>query len=209
MASERKDCVEHKWIPLLGRDKRKSVPTFLFTCVHCGDLKVGTRTIKISRYRMDMGELPINSVAAINLMNPPTADPDDLTASAASGLIIKATVATNDIGVGAPLYMNSSGQLQSANADTSATSPCIALAIDAGTGADKRVLVHGVFRLNSWNWTTGPGTASLIYLETSTGIKPLTQTKPSATDQVIQPVGWALNANCIYFNPSMIYMTHS
>ena len=200
MASERKDCVEHKWIPLLGRDKRKSVPTFLFTCVHCGDLKVGTRTIKISRYRMDMGELPINSVAGINLMNPPTAD------ATASGLIIKATVATNDIGAGAPLYMNSSGQLESADATTSATSPCIALAIDGEAGGDKRVLVHGVFKLKSWNWTTGPGTASVIYLNTSTGT--LTQTKPSGTDQVIQPVGWALNADCVYFNPSMIYMTH-
>ena len=200
MASERKDCVEHKWIPLLGRDKRKSVPTFLFTCVHCGDLKVGTRTIKISRYRMDMGELPINSVAAINLMNPPTID------ATASGLIIKATVAVNGQGAGAPLYMNSSGQLESADATTSATSPCIALAIDAGTGGDKRVLVHGVFKLNSWSWTTGPGTASIIYLNTSTGT--LTQTKPSGTDQVIQPVGWALNADWMYFNPSMIYMTH-
>jgi hypothetical protein len=201
MASERKDCVEHKWIPLLGRDKRKSVPTFLFTCVHCGDLKVGTRTIKISRYRMDMGELPINSVAGINLMNPPAHN-----GNIVSGLIIKATVATNSQGVGAPLYINSSGQFESANASIISTSPCVALAVDAGTGGDKRVLVHGVLRVNSWSWTTGPGVSSVIYLNTSTGT--LTQTKPSATDQVIQPVGWALNADCVYFNPSMIYMTH-
>jgi hypothetical protein len=184
----------------LGVDKKKSVPTFLFTCLKCGDLKVGTQTIKISRFRLDMGELPINSVAAINLMNPPTVD------TTASGLIIKATVDTNAEGIGAPLYMKANGNLSTANATTSATTPSVALAMDTGTGANKRVLVHGVLRLDSWSWTTGPGTSSLIYVSTTTGT--LTQTKPSGTDEVIQPVGWALSADSIYFNPSVIYLTH-
>jgi hypothetical protein len=52
----------HKWIPLLGRVGKKNVPTSLFTCLKCGDLKVGTRTIKISRYRLDMGDKPIKSI---------------------------------------------------------------------------------------------------------------------------------------------------
>lgn len=196
---EREECPKHKWIPLLGMDKKKTVSTALFTCLRCGDMKVGTQTIKISRYRLDMGELPINSVAAIKLMNEPTVD------ATASGLIIMATVDTNDQGIGAPLYMAADGHLNTANATTSATAPCVALAMDSGTGS-KRVLLHGVLRLDTWNWTTGPGTSGLIYVATSTGT--LTQTRPSGTDEVIQPIGWALSDDCIYFTPSMIYLTH-
>lgn len=196
---EKRDCTEHKWIPLLGSDEGKAVSTFLFTCVNCGDLKVGTQTIKISRFRMDMGELPINSVAGIKLMNPPT---EDLTAS---GLIITATVGTNDEGIGAPLFMAANGHLNTANAIISANAPCLALAMDTGTGS-KRVLLHGVLRVNAWDWATGPGTSGLIYLSTVTGT--LTQTPPSGTDEVIQPVGWALSSDCIYFAPSMMYLTH-
>ena len=72
---EKTDCKKHKWIPLLGVDKKKSIPTSLFTCLKCGDLKVGVETIKISRFRLDMGELPINSVAGIRLIETPVADP--------------------------------------------------------------------------------------------------------------------------------------
>jgi len=197
--AEKLDCKKHKWIPLLGNDNGKSVPTFLFTCLRCGDLKVGTQTIKISRFRLDMGELPMNSIAAIKLMNEPTVD------TTASGLIVTATVDTNSQGIGAPLFMASDGHLDTANATTSATSPCVALAMDTGTGSGKRILLHGVMRVDAWNWTTGPGTSSLIYLATSTGT--LTQTPPSATDQVVQPVGWALSDDCIYFTPSMMYLT--
>jgi hypothetical protein len=197
--AEKLDCTEHKWIPLLGNDNGKSVPTFLFTCLRCGDLKVGTQTIKISRFRLDMGELPMNSIAAIKLMNEPSVD------TTASGLIVTATVDTNAQGIGAPLFMASDGHLDTANATTSATAPCVALAMDTGTGSGKRILLHGVMRVDAWNWTTGPGTSSLIYLSTSTGT--LTQTPPSATDQVVQPVGWALSDDCIYFTPSMMYLT--
>lgn len=200
--TEKIECKDHNWIPLSGIDNGKTVPTSLFTCLKCGDLRVGAQTIKISRFRLDMGELPINNVTGIKLMNPPTAD---LTAS---GLIITATVDTNAQGVGAPLFMAADGHLDTADADTNATSPCVALALDAGTGADKRILVHGILKnVNSWNWTTGPGDNSLIYVSTDVGT--LTQTKPAvAENNVIQPVGWALSADCIYFAPSMIYLTY-
>jgi hypothetical protein len=200
MAREKEDCKNHKWIPLLGDNKGKSVPTALFTCLRCGDLKVGTQTIKISRYRLDMGELQMNSIAGIKLMNPPSVN---LTAS---GLIITATIDTNAEGIGAPLFMQANGHLSTASAVSSATAPCLALAMDTGTGS-KRVLLHGVLRVDAWNWTTGAGTNGLIYVSTTIGV--LTQTRPSGTDQVIQPVGWALSADCIYFTPSMMYLTHT
>jgi hypothetical protein len=196
MAQERADCKRHKWIPLLGNDKGKNVPTFLFTCLRCGDLKVGTQTIKISRYRLDMGGLPINSVAGIKLTNEPVT---------ASGLIIEASVdAVATLGM--PLYVvATTGHFDMADATTSNTSPAVALAIDTGNGDNKKVLLHGILKFGS-GWVTGPGKAGLIYIST-TGT--LTQTQPSGTNQVIQPVGWALASNCIYFNPSMMYLTHT
>jgi len=196
---EKTECTHHRWIPLLGMSKGKSVKTSLFTCLKCGDLRVGERTIKISRSRMDMGELPIYNVGGIRLMNPPTADTTE------SGLIVVATVDTNAQGIGAPLFMAADGNLDTANASASTTSPCVALALETGTGS-KKILVHGVLRRDAWAWTTGPGTSSLIYISTSVGT--LTQTQPSGTDQVIQPVGWALSADSIYFTPSVIYLTH-
>ena len=200
---EKTECIRHRWIPLLGIDKKRSVPTSLFTCLRCGDLKVGRRTIKISRFRLDMGELPINAVAGINLMNPPT---NDLTAS---GLIIKAYVETNITQIGTPLYMAANGHLIAANATTSAQSPCIALAMDTGSGDYKRILVHGIIRaVDAWNWTIGPGTSGLIYVSTTTGTLTQDITEFNGTNRVIQPVGWALNADCIYFAPSMMYLTH-
>jgi hypothetical protein len=47
----------------------------------------------------------------------------------------------------------------------------------------------------------------LIYLSTAAGT--LTQTQPSGTDDVVQPVAWAITDDCIFFNPSMIYFTHT
>ena len=198
MAGEKEDCKKHKWIPLLGIDKDKSVPTALFTCIRCGDLKVGTHTIKISRYRLDMGELPINSVAAIKLTNAP---------SPASGLIIEASVDASAT-LGMPLYMlASTGHFNNANASSSATSPAVALAVDTGSGNNKKVLLHGILRSNAWSWTIGPGHAGLIYLST-TGDLTQDQSSLNGTNQVTQPIGWALSSNCIYFAPSMIYLTH-
>ena len=127
---------------------------------------------------------------------------DDLS----SGLIVTMTVDTNAEGIGAPLFMAADGHLDTADADASTTSPCVALALETGTGS-KKVLLHGVMRNDGWNWTTGPGKASLIYASIVVGT--LTQTQPSATDEVIQPVGYALSDDVIYFCPSMIYFTHT
>ena len=188
----------------MGAYKGKNVPTSLFTCLKCGDLKVGKETIKISRFRLDMGELPIYNAAEIRLMNEPTSN------ATASGLIVTATVETNGQGIGAPLFMALNGQLSTADADTTTQAPCVALALETGTGS-KKILLHGVLRLDAWSWTTGPGDASLIYVSTDVEASgtSLTQTKPSGTDDVIQPVGWALTDDCIYFSPSMIYLTHT
>jgi hypothetical protein len=92
-----------------------------------------------------------------------------------------------------------------AKADSNATAPCTALALEAANGT-KKVLLIGTMRLDSWAWTMGPGELGLIYLAASAGT--LTQTKPTGTDDVVQPVGWALSDDCIFFCPSLFYATH-
>lgn len=56
-----KEC-SHKWVPLMGKDKGKLIKTSVFACLECGELKVGTHTIRISKNRLDMGNLPIKSI---------------------------------------------------------------------------------------------------------------------------------------------------
>lgn len=141
--------------------------------------------------------------AGLSGVNVPVEPADDL---GAYGLIAQMTVDTNAQGVGAPLFMAADGHLDTADADASTTSPCVALALETGTGS-KKVLLLGALRNDAWNWTTGPGAASLIYASTSTG--ELTQTKPTGADDVIQPIGWAMTDDMIWFCPSMTYITHT
>lgn len=54
----------HKWIPLLGKLGKKNVATSLFTCLKCGDLKVGKHTVRISAYRLDMDGKPIKNIGS-------------------------------------------------------------------------------------------------------------------------------------------------
>lgn len=193
---EKTECKKHKWIPLLGVEKRKSVPTSLFTCLRCGDLKVGIRTIKISRYRLDMGELPINSVAGIKLMEAPTND------QTASGLIVSMTYTTG-ITIGDLLYFKSDGKVYQADANGSSTYPVMGLALATANSGSNNVLLHGIYKdVNRYNFTVG----GVVYLSTTAGAE--TQTPPSATDNVIQVVGIAIHADRIYFNPSPDYITH-
>jgi len=67
----------HRWAPLLAKAGKKTVSTSLFTCLKCGDLKVGIQTIRISRFRLDMDQKPIVNLVIENR----TSDP----ASPASG----------------------------------------------------------------------------------------------------------------------------
>jgi hypothetical protein len=122
------------------------------------------------------------------------------------GIVTTMTVDTNAEGVGAPLFLAADGHLDTADADTIATAPCVALALETGTGS-KKVLLVGTLRVDAWNWTIGPGATSLIYLSETVGT--LTQTKPVTEDSVIQPVGFALTDDMIMFNPSMIFITHA
>ena len=145
------------------------------------------------------GDLDLNEY---NIVVKPSPSSDDT----ASGIIVTMTVDTNAEGIGAPLAMAADGHLDTADADSVDNMPCVALALEAGTGS-KKVLLYGVMRNDDWNWTTGAGAAGLVYVSTTVGT--LTQTKPTGKDDVIQPVGWALSADVIFFCPSMMWITHT
>ena len=133
----------------------------------------------------------------------PTAEPtaDDT----AIGLIRTVTVDSNSTGIGCPLFIAADGNYDEAEADTNATAPCLALALETGTGS-KKVLFWGLIRNDGWAWTTGPGEVSLIYLSETIGT--LTQVPPVTEDSVTQPVGYAITDDTMFFQPSLLYVTH-
>jgi len=147
-----------------------------------------------SGYLFNMRGFVVSSGSSTTASIPDT----DLTAS---GALLELT-AGETLAFGDPLYVKSDGKLWKADANGSSTFPAIAIAIEAGS-ADNPVLAitHGVLRNDSWTWTPG-GT---IWLSTAAG---LTQTQPSSTNDVIQALGIAINADNIYVNPDLIYLTH-
>lgn len=193
---EKTGCDNHKWIPLVGLDNKKTIPTSLFTCLRCGDLKVGKKTIKISRFRLDMGELPINNVAGIKLNEAPT------NTQTVSGLIVSMTYGESIV-PGDLLYFKSDGKVYKADANGVSTYPVMGLALATASTGSNSVLLHGIYRDDTrYAFTVG----GVVYLSTTAGAE--TQTQPSAVNDVIQVVGIATHADRIYFNPSADYLTH-
>lgn len=99
------------------------------------------------------------------------------------------------VAFGTPIGINSFGGYITANATVSTNAICQALAFEVGTGSHK-VLKRGTVRNDSWTWVAGP-----IYLST-TGT--LTQTKPSASGNVVQYLGWAESATIMRFEPQYV-----
>jgi len=118
----------------------------------------------------------------------------------ANGFIVSMTVDVNSQGFGTPLYMASDGNLEDANASSNTTMPCVAMALETGTG-EKECCLLGFVRNDSWNWTSLGGVEGLIYVSTTSGI--LTQTLVSGSGQQVQVVGYATHADRMYFNPQL------
>ena len=114
-----------------------------------------------------------------------------------SGISSYGTVAANTTGLGAALFMNSDGNYEEADADDVATMPCVALALETGTG-NKKILLQGYITNESWTWTPG----GLVYVSPDTG--ELTQTIPLTSGQQVQIVGYASGTNTVFFNPNLM-----
>ena len=115
----------------------------------------------------------------------------------ASGVSATMTVDANAVGFGATLYLAPDGHLEVADADVVGTMPCMALALQSGTGS-KEVLLSGFVTDTSWAWTVG----GMLYASTTEG--EMTQTQPTGIGDQVQVLGIAVNANSIYFNPNYV-----
>lgn len=114
-----------------------------------------------------------------------------------SGVITEDTVLSNDFGVGALLYLTETG-FSEAMADSSLTVPCRGLALESGAGI-RKILLNGFFRDNSLSLTKGLD----IYVSNLIS-GAITQVAPSGDLEQVQPIGWAIDTNIIYFNPSLL-----
>lgn len=105
------------------------------------------------------------------------------------------------------VYLDStSGRWEFADADAAATAGGVLLAMSAEAKTDGQamnVVMRGIIRNDAWTWT---GAGKPLYVSTTAGA--LTETAPSATDDVIRVVGYTLSDDAIYFNPSNDWITH-
>ena len=122
----------------------------------------------------------------------------DIADQDAVGVVDKLTVDANSVGFGAALFINSSGNLEEAQATGQSTMPCVALALDTGTGSGKQVLFWGRLRDDSWSFTEG----SYIYISATSG--KIIDTKPSDSGDIVQVIGIALSPSILFFNPSYV-----
>jgi len=106
--------------------------------------------------------------------------------------------------VGDLVYLDASATWQKTDADSTTTAYGligIALAV-ASSGNPLLVALPGSFvRVNAWNWTVG----NTLYLGETPG--EMQNTIPTGADNVIRVVGFAVNADYIYFYPSQDVQT--
>jgi len=133
-------------------------------------------------------EAALDIIGDIGISSSPAMD------QSACGITSIEMIDQNDVGPGAALCLNSNGSYTPATASDYSKLPCVALAVEDGTGLHK-VLHLGYFRADSWNWNV-PG---LIFVDGSDGN--LTQAEHLGYNDINQIVGYATNTNTMFFNP--------
>jgi hypothetical protein len=189
-----------KNITVFNRDTASAVFTLIYN--DNGTLRnITTVTLPVG-YSWDFSGTTV-STAPLNMLSiTPT-----VSTGGSSGIIIPLT-STETQGIGDAVQIKSDGTAHLAKADVIADASTILLSTASVTGsATNTYLVQGVLRLSSSpSWAVG-GT---IYLTTTgTTGNTLTQTAPSATNNVIQVLGVALAADTLYFNPCLVQVEHA
>jgi hypothetical protein len=116
------------------------------------------------------------------------------TSGSYSGEFITATVDDASAVFGDVLYCAADFHYERADADSIATMPAVAIALENGSGS-KKILLRGQICRTDWNWSSGN-----ISVSAATG--QMTQTVVSGVGQQAQSVGFALSADTVYFNPN-------
>lgn len=181
--------------------------------ITCGTIELGAAS-DTTIARSAAGQISVEGVQVATLSNTVTltnkvfshtvepAVDDTFTGEQITGFNAGATVAQWDA-----VYLNSSSNWVLTDADATATSGgvCVALASAAGTnGNPLTVVARGIVRNDGWTWTT---VGAPLYLSGTAGA--ITQTAPTATDSVTRVVGYVMSDDCIYWNPSNDWITHT
>jgi len=126
---------------------------------------------------------------------------DNLTASANKALI---QVGENVVG-GDTLFLQNDGKYWKSNAGTAATMPVKLLAIETILADAFGIAIHeGYYRNDDrYDWTPGAGEANLLFVHTVAGELVQLANQPAGAGNQVQVCGWIVNANEIYFRPSL------
>jgi len=126
---------------------------------------------------------------------------DDLTASGDKVVI---QVGENVVG-GDTLFLQNDGKYWKADADAAATMPAKLLAIETILADALGLAIHeGYYRNDDrYDWTPGAGEANLLFAHIVAGQLVQLANQPAGAGDQIQVCGWIVNANEIYFRPSL------
>jgi len=174
-------------VTLAGADLKITTPGNAATSVLTTD---GTQTIT----NKTLSAVSVLADAAQISLTVPSAD------ATATGFVTSAfNSGYSSTAVGDLVYLDASATWQKVDADAVATCKGlmgIALTV-AASGASVKIALPGSFvRLNAWAWTVG---ATLYAGETPAAMQ---ETIPTGADAIIRVVGFAVNADYIYFYPS-------
>lgn len=132
----------------------------------------------------------------------------DLTLPTADGYATGPTTDSFNSGyssaVGDLVYYGTGGKWLEADADAIATcGSLLGIALEAKTDgqAMKVALPGSMVRIDAWNWNVGKA----LYAGETLGA--LSESIPTGADGVVRVVGFSLNADSIYFNPSSDHST--
>lgn len=121
-----------------------------------------------------------------------------------SGLVSFVT-AGEIVVAGDTLFLQNDGEYYKSDADAAATMPIKVMAVaDAAAHATVLVLHEGYYRNDAlYNWTPGAGAANLLFADVNVGALVQLAGQPAGVGDQVQVCGWIVNADKIYFRPSL------
>ena len=122
-----------------------------------------------------------------------------------SGLVSIVT-AGEIVVAGDTLFLQNDGEYYKSDADAAATMPIKVIAVaDAAAHATVLVLHEGYYRNDAlYNWTPGAGAANLLFADVNLGALVQLAGQPAGAGDQVQVCGWIVNADQIYFRPSLV-----
>lgn len=121
-----------------------------------------------------------------------------------SGDVSLVTVGENVVG-GDTLFLQNDGKYWKSDADAAATMPVKVMAIETILADATGLVLHeGYYRNDAlYDWTPGAGAANLLFAHTTAGQLVQLANQPAGSGDQVQVCGWIVNANQIYFRPSL------